>query len=77
MENQNVIVYLNTPLIKLESKMAMPDNAYRIKGKVISKDADGLSLQVKAIGDEKRWNDSPPLKKIYLPIHKVDFISLE
>lgn len=77
MENQNTIVYLNTPLIQPEGDKPILDNTYRIKGKIVSKDNDGFAIQVSAIGNKKEWDKSPPFKKIFLPMHKIDFVEVE
>ncbi|MBI2339517.1 MAG: hypothetical protein HYU99_03985 [Deltaproteobacteria bacterium] len=77
MNNQNVIVYLNTPLLETELDGQRIESISRLKGKILAQAAEGFFLQVKAVGDEKGWASPPPFTRIFIPIHKIDFITAE
>lgn len=79
MTNLEVTIYLNTPLIPTDYRSkATADEISRIKGKIISEHASGYILQVKTTGNPREWFDNPShLKRIFLPLHKVDFMVLD
>lgn len=73
---QDITVLLNNPLVQFSKEQKTL--VYRLKGKLEKQDTSGLSLKVKSIGDEKGWLDnSPPFTKVFIPIHKIDYIELE
>lgn len=75
MINQEVIIYLNTPLVQLGPKA---EGIQKIRAKVLSEDAGGYLISVKELADGKTWTEGTQgLKKIFIPYHKIDFISLE
>ena len=75
MVNQEIVIYLNTPLIQMEIQSKV---IQKIRAKIVSEDAGGYVVSVKAVADGKKWNDDTQgLKKIFIPYHKIDFISLE
>lgn len=75
--NQSVVVYLNTPLTKSGLEGEKIENIFRLKGKVLAQSAEGFFVQVKSAGDEKKWDDRGGMGKIFLPLHKIDFITVE
>ena len=77
MINQNVIIYLNTPLIETGVEEGRVALIARLKGKILAQGSEGFLLQTKAAGDKKGWNDSTTVKKIFVPVHKVDYIVVE
>ena len=77
MNNQNVVVYLNTPLWKSGLEREKVENIFRLKGKVLAQASEGFFIQVKSAGDGKKWADHTGIGKIFLPIHKIDFIAVE
>lgn len=77
MLNQNVVVYLNTPLVGTGAEGERVELIARLKGKILAQGNEGFLLQAKAVGDKKGWNDSTPIKKIFIPVHKVDYILLD
>ncbi|MDO8519851.1 MAG: hypothetical protein Q7T11_06780 [Deltaproteobacteria bacterium] len=75
MINQEVIIYLNTPLIQINPKAG---GIQKIRAKVVSQDAGGIFVTVKELADGKAWlEELQGLKKLFIPYHKIDFISLE
>lgn len=76
MENSNVTIYLNTPLIKGEEDSEAPLFTNRIKGKILSETDTGFLIQVKTLAGEK-GGDKPFVKKFFVPVHKIDFIEVE
>lgn len=67
-------IYLNTPLAETGSAFSGYD---RVRGKGLSHEAGGVLVQVKALGTSKDWQDKTlPVKKIFIPYHKIDFIDL-
>lgn len=76
MENSNVTINLNTPLIKGEENSESPLFIDRIKGKILSETDTGFLIQVKALSGEK-GGDKTVIKKLFIPIHKIDFIEVE
>jgi hypothetical protein len=77
MENQDVIIYLNTPLAQPQPK-SLEENTYQIKGKVVQYDASGITLLLKALGNDRGWSKSlSDIKKIFFPMHKIDYVVLE
>lgn len=73
MINQDAIIYLNTPLIRIGDEMM--ESIIRVRGKVVGEGPQGYVIQVKAVGDEKKWEEETSFpKKIFLPLHKIDFI---
>lgn len=77
MANEDVIVYLKTPLLKMSAKEAMPDNAYRIQAKLVGEKEGGVMLKVQALGNDKIWQEPPAVKQMFVPYHKIDFISYD
>ena len=75
MNNQNVIIYLNTPLVQLEKDQG--EVIFQIKGKIVAEEVLGFQVQIKAVGNEKGWGEKSSLKKVFIPIHKIDYISIE
>ncbi|MBI4412196.1 MAG: hypothetical protein HY541_06910 [Deltaproteobacteria bacterium] len=77
MINQNVIVYLNTPLLESGLEGGKIENIFRLKGKVLAQAPEGFFILVKSAGDEKKWDDRSDIGKIFLPLHKIDFVAIE
>ena len=77
MTNEQVIIYLNTPLVSHQPKGGTTFLSTQIRGKILEESAGGVLIQVKGIGNEKGWNDNNPFKKIFLPHHKINFIAVD
>lgn len=76
MENSNVTIYLNTPLIRGEESSETPLFINRIKGKILSETGTGFLVQVKTLTGEK-GGEKTFVKKFFIPVHKIDFIEVE
>ncbi|HBF12669.1 MAG TPA: hypothetical protein DDW49_04655 [Deltaproteobacteria bacterium] len=77
MINEDVIIFLNTPLIAQESGGKTQTTIHKIKAKVLKEEGGGFVLQVKSLGNDKGWQEAPAsLKEIFLPTHKIDFAAL-
>ena len=74
--DQNITVFLSTPLSPLSYKDQEQADVFIIQAKVLEQVGAGLILEVqKALNQEKK----PSLlkvKKIFLPFSKVDYITL-
>lgn len=79
MNNENVTIHLNTPLVVHLGGSGQPvvNQSSLIRGKVLSETNGGLFIQVKAIGNAKGWSENLPFKKVFLPHHKIDFVAVE
>ncbi len=77
MTNEQVTIYLNTPLVAPQPKGTLVERASMIRGKVLSELQGGIFVQIKAIGNEKGWSEHCPFKKIFVPHHKIDFVSVD
>ena len=77
MSQENVTIYLHTPLSNPDSKNTGVDEIACIKGKIISESAGGFVIQVKAAGNGKKINDDFAFKKIFIPQYKIDFMVME
>lgn len=78
MSTQNVTIYLNTPLIQPEPEAAKAGQVFRIKGSIQSSEPQGFTVAVKGVGDDKGWQEGRlPFKKIFIPLHKIDFMQVE
>lgn len=77
MTNDNVTVYLNTPLFNSSQKGLGLEGILMIRGKIFDESSAGITLQVKGIGNEKRWLEETPFKKMIIPHHKIDFMVVE
>ncbi len=75
--NEQVTLYLNTPLVSIKPRQAGEVDILIIKAKVLEETASGLLIQMKAAGNEKAMLDNLPFKKILVPTHKIDFIVVE
>ena len=77
MANENVTIYLNTPLMHTQDKALPEDGATIIKGKIIEQTPLGPIIQIKATGTVRDMHDSVLFKKILLPAQKIDFMVVE
>lgn len=75
---QQAIIYLHTPLMYPDAKEEKGAPALRLKGKILSRDASGITLEVQASAGVKGWIDGSPYgKRIFIPLHKIDYLSFE
>lgn len=77
MSQENVTIYLHTPLSDPEYKGNTMNEITCIKGKIISESAGGFVIQVKSAGNGKKWNEDFAFKKIFIPQYKIDFMVME
>lgn len=78
MSNQTVTIYLNTPLVQPEPEAAKVGQVFRIKGSIQLSEPQGLTVVVKGVGDDRGWLEGRlPFKKIFIPLHKIDFMQIE
>ncbi len=71
MLNETVTFYLNTPLLRFDGKKG-GEEIQVIKGKVLDETKGGLILAVKSASNS-RGEVTCPFKKVFLPLHKVDY----
>ncbi len=79
MKDQNVEILLQTPLLTLLSREEIRDKPIleqvsKIVGKIISENAGGVTLSVKAVGSYKTVDKNPHFSQIFIPYHKIDHI---
>lgn len=79
MTNQEVVIYLNTPLVSRELKgRCNNESISRLRGKILSQEPTGFLIQIKSVGNERGWQEgAPSAKRIFIPIHKIDFMEME
>ncbi len=72
MINDDVCVYLNTPLHLPHDERA---NIIRVEGKLILKEDGGITLKLKGVfGEKGKIELKVAVKHIYIPAHKVDCV---
>lgn len=75
---QQAIIYLHTPLMHPGANEEKGAPALRLRGKILSRDASGIYVDVQAVAGAKGWVDGSPYgKKIFIPLHKIDYLSFE
>ena len=76
---QQVVVRLHTPLITPQGNQEeRRAETMRLKGKIFSKEVSGIYVEVQAVAGVKGWVDGSPYgKKIFIPFHKIDYLSFE
>lgn len=76
---KKVEIYLSTPLFRIRYKegkltQQLRENVTHISGTILEERSGGFLIGVEALSDQKETDHTPPFHRIFLPLHKIDFI---
>lgn len=78
---QQAVIHLHTPLMPPQTERESDERlseTTRLRGKILSRDASGIYVDVQAVAGAKGWIDGSPYgKRIFIPLHKIDYLSFE
>ncbi len=78
MINLEVTVFLNTPLHQVDVPDSTRDVIVWLEGKILHQDASGMLIHVKSVGTERKGQEKTVnFKKVFLPMHKIDFVRID
>ncbi len=76
---KKVEIYLKTPLFAFKYKekgevRGFMEDVVHISATLVADRAGGFIVDVSAVSDQKKTDTSPPLKRVFIPSHKIDFM---
>jgi hypothetical protein len=74
---EKIIIALNTPLHILDLIPEAREGIIKLEGKLIKQDVSGVFVDITKAGTDRSWLSKSPLKKTFIPFHKIDHIGFE